>query len=197
MRDMIKMVVVITLLSTFSGGLLAYLQNNLSTRIEQQKLVFVKGPVLKDLFAGAENDPIQSRFKLSVGGQEKDFFVGVFGGKPGVVALEAFGPGFGGPVGVMVAVDTDKDEIRKIGVTTATETPGLGMRAKTDPGFSAGFQHLSVLKPHKVKNDGGDVDALSGATVSSRAVVAAVNQADEIYQKYKAEIVKKAQAFGK
>ncbi|MBU2489487.1 MAG: RnfABCDGE type electron transport complex subunit G [Proteobacteria bacterium] len=195
MRDMIKMVVVITLLSTLSGGLLAYLQEALGPQIEQQKLVFVKGPVLEALFEGAENKPVDSRFKLTVDGEETSFFVGVYDGQPSVVAFEAYGSGFGGNIGVMVAVDTTKDEIYGIGVTTHSETPGLGSRAKTDPAFAAGFRHLSVLESHKVKPDGGGVDALSGATVTSRGVVAAVNKADEIYKAHKDEIVQQAKAL--
>ncbi|MDD2389747.1 MAG: electron transporter RnfG, partial [Desulfobacterales bacterium] len=62
MRDMIKMVVVLTVLCIFSGGLLAALRTGTSTQIENQQLQFVKGPAIMKIMEGALNDPIADRF---------------------------------------------------------------------------------------------------------------------------------------
>ena len=48
MREMIKMVVVLTVLCCLSGGLLASLRDSTKDRIENQQLEFVKGPAMKD-----------------------------------------------------------------------------------------------------------------------------------------------------
>ena len=58
MRDMIKMVVVLTVLAAFSGGLLAALRDATKDKIELQQLTFVKGPAIKSIFKDASNDPI-------------------------------------------------------------------------------------------------------------------------------------------
>ena len=58
MREMIKMVIVLTILACFSGGVLAYLRNGTQERIENQVLAFVKGPAIRKIFEGAENNPI-------------------------------------------------------------------------------------------------------------------------------------------
>ena len=58
MREIIKMIVVLTLLSTASGGLLAALRNETQERIDLQVIQFVKGPAIKKILEGATNDPI-------------------------------------------------------------------------------------------------------------------------------------------
>jgi len=67
--------------------------------------------------------------------------------------------------------------------------------AKTDAGFSKQYKELPIADTFKVKKDGGQVDALSGATLTSRAICTALNSAGEIYQKLKPQISEKLQAF--
>jgi electron transport complex protein RnfG len=195
MREMIRLLVVIAVFSAVSGGLLAAIQMGTKDRIEYQQLKFVKGPTIKQILEGASNDPLVDRFKLPDGKKERNFFVGVFDGKANIVALEAFGKGYGGDIGVIVAVNVENDEIVGIGVTTHSETPGVGSRAKTDPSLSDQFQGLPIKEPFKVKADGGQIDAISGATVSSRGVCGAVVDSAEIYQRLKKDIVEKLKAF--
>ncbi|MGW8187543.1 MAG: RnfABCDGE type electron transport complex subunit G [Desulfobacterales bacterium] len=197
MREMIQMVVVLTVLSFVSGGLLAYVKDGTKDKIEVQQLTFVKGPAIKEILKDAANDPIKDRFKLKEGDTEESFFVGVVDGKPDTVAFESSGKGFGGEIGVMVGVNLNDDKIVGVGVTTHSETPGVGARAKTDPTFVAQFAGMPLKETFKVKVDGGQVDALSGATVTSRGVSAALTQAGQIYEKLKPQIADKAKAFAK
>jgi H+/Na+-translocating ferredoxin:NAD+ oxidoreductase subunit G len=197
MREMIQMVVVLTVLSFVSGGLLAYVKDGTKDKIEVQQLTFVKGPAIKAILKGATNDPITDRFKLKDGDVERSFFVGVFDGKPKIVAFESSGKGFGGELGLMVGVNLEDGKIAGVGVTTHSETPGVGSRAKTDPTFVAQFPGMPIEETFKVKADGGQVDALSGATVTSRGVSAALTEAGQIYEKLKPEIADKAKTFSK
>ncbi|MGA8282796.1 MAG: RnfABCDGE type electron transport complex subunit G [Desulfobacterales bacterium] len=197
MREMIQMVVVLTVLSFVSGGLLAYVKDGTKDKIEVQQLTFVKGPAIKAILKGATNDPIKDRFKLKDGDTEQSFFVGVFDGKPDTVAFESSGKGFGGDLGLMVGVNLEDDKIVGVGVTTHSETPGVGSRAKTDPTFVAQFPGQPIAETFKVKADGGQVDALSGATVTSRGVSAALTEAGKIYEKLKPQIADKAKTFSK
>jgi electron transport complex protein RnfG len=191
MREMIKLVLAILIFSALSGGLLAALNNGLKDRIEYQELKFVKGPTIKAIMEGCENDPLGDRFTLKDGEIEFNFFIGEFDGKRNTIAFETFGKGYGGDVGVIVAINTENDSILGIGVTTHSETPGLGARAKTDPDFAEQFKGLGLDTVFKVKTDGGDIDALTGATMTSRGVSSAVAEATEIYKRLKDEIVKK------
>ncbi len=197
MREMIQMVVVLTVLSCVSGGLLAYVKDGTKDKIEYQQLTFVKGPAIRAILKGAANDPITDRFKLTDGDAERSFFVGVFDGKPQRVAFESSGKGYGGDIGVMIGVNLEDDKIVGVGVTTHSETPGLGSRAKTDPAFAAQFPGKPLKETFKVKGDGGQVDALSGATLTSRGVAAALTDAAEVYTKLKPQIADKAKTFSK
>ena len=140
---------------------------------------------------GSTNDPLVDRFKLKDGDTERSFYVGVFGGKPNVVAFETYGKGFDGDIGVIVGFNVQDDQIAGVSVTTLTETPGVGARVKTDPSFVAQFKGLSGKEPTKTRTDGGQIDAISGASFSSRGVISAVNTAEDIYKRLKPEILEK------
>ena len=198
MREMIKMLVVLTILSTFSGGLLAAINNRTKDKIQLQILEFVKGPAIRKIFEGITNDPITDRFEIKDGETQRSFFVGVFEGEPSAVALEAFGKGgYGGDVGLMVGIDVNEDKLIGVGVTTHSETPGMGARAETDPTFVSQFKGLTLKEPLKVTQDGGTINAISGATLTSRAVCSAAAEAEKVYLDLKPQIVEKLKQFKK
>ena len=197
MNEMIKMVVVLTVLSSFSGGLLAALNNGTKERIANQELQFVKGPAIHSILKGASNDPINDRFTLSRGETEMSFFVGVFDGEPQALVFETSGKGYGGDVGLMVGLKLKENALMGVGVTTHAETPGMGAKAKDDPGFVAQFKGLALDKPFNVTRDGGQISAISGATITSRAVCTATNEAVKIYNELKPQIDEKIKEFKK
>ncbi|MES0350435.1 MAG: RnfABCDGE type electron transport complex subunit G [Desulfobacteria bacterium] len=194
MRDIIKMIVVLAVLGAFSGGGLAFVKKNTEVKIEYQQLKFVKGPAIQEIMEGCSNDPLVDRFKIQDGEVERGFYVGVFDGKANV-AFEAEGKGFGGEIGLMVGVNLETDELLGMGVTTHSETPGLGARAKDDPSFRAQFKGMSLNQTFKVMTDGGKVDAVSGATITSKGVCAGLTKSAEFYKELKPQIIEKAAAF--
>jgi len=195
MREIIKMIVVLTVLSCFSGGLLAAIRGGTKDKIENQQLEFVKGPAIRNILEGCSNDPIVDRFKIKDGDIERSFFVGVFDGNANTVAFESFGKGFGGDIGLMIGVTIDDDKIINLGVTTHSETPGVGSRAKSDPKLSNRFKGLDLVKSFKVKPDGGEIDAISGATVTSRGVCSGVTEAGIVYKRLKSQVAEKLKEF--
>ena len=197
MREMIQMVVVLTVLSCVSGGLLASIKTNTEERIAYQQLKFVKGPAILAILEGASNNPITDRFTLQDGEVQRSFFVGVFDGQPNTIAFEASGKGYGGDVGLMVGVNVVDNTMVGIGVTTHAETPGVGSRAQTDEAFVAQFNGVPFEGEFKVKPDGGQVDALSGATITSRAVANAVTDAVGIYDRMKSQLAEQLKSFPK
>ncbi len=195
MRDMIKMVIVLTVLAALSGGLLASVRNGTKERIEVAQLNFVKGPAINEIMAGSSNDPVADRFKMTIGETETDFFIGKFDGKAKTVALEGFGKGYGGDVGVMVAIDVENDTIFGVSVTTHAETPGMGAKAKEDPTFVSQFKGKGIDSPIKVTNDGGAINIISGSTITSRAVANAATEAAKVYLENKDQILEKIKTF--
>ncbi len=190
MREMISMIVVLTALTAFSGGLLAAIESGTKDRIENQVLKFQKAPAIKDIFPEVTNDPLAERFTIKTEDIELQIFPGILpDGSKGII-FETKGGAFGGPIGLMVGINLDTDEIIDVRVTTHAETPGIGSRAKDDLEFVSQFSGLSMDTNFALKDDGGVIDAMSGATVTSKGLSVAAAQAKEIYQKLKPEIVK-------
>ena len=76
--------------------------------------------------------------------------------------------GFGGPIVIKVGLDAS-GIIWNTKVLSQAETPGLGAKC-TEPSFSDQFKQFNpVEKSLKVKKDGGDVDAITASTITSRA----------------------------
>jgi len=197
MRDIIQMIVVLAVLGAASGGGLALVKSGTAEKIEYQQLKFVKGPAILAILEGCSNDPLVDRFKIVHGEAEKSFYVGVFDGKAKTVAFETSGKGFGGDIGVMMGMDLETGQLLGVGVTTHSETPGLGSRAKDDPSFGAQFQGMAIDAPFSVKTDGGQVDAVSGATITSRGVAAALNDGVKVFNELQSKIKEEAKAFEK
>lgn len=191
MGEMIKMVVVLTVLSIISGGGLKWLEEFAKPKIENQEMELVKGPAIREILKDAENNPVDDRFKIQDGEEERTVFVGVYNGKADTVALETQVAGFADKVGLIVAINTEDNTLRGIGVTTHKETPGLGGNAKADPSFAAQFKGKSIDKQIKVTNDGGEISALSGATITSRAVCKGTMQAIKAYKDLKPELLER------
>jgi len=197
MGEMIKMVVVLTVLSIVSGGSLAGLKDFTEPKIENNVMNEVKGPAIHRILAEADNDPVADRFKITDGDVERNVFVGVFGGTADTVVMEASASGYGDKIGMVVAINMAEETLRGIAVTTHKETPGLGAMAKDDPNFAAQFVDKSIASPFGVTTDGGQISALSGATITSRAVCVGVNNAIASYNQLKPQLEEKIKGLGK
>ncbi len=95
----------------------------------------------------------------------------------------------------MVGIDTKEDKILGVRVTTHSETPGVGARAKSELDFVSQFNDQNLSDTYKVKGDGGKVDALSGATLTSRAVSSALSDASAFYRRFKPQIEENLKKF--
>ena len=98
-------------------------------------------------------------------------------------ALTADGPGFQDTIGLLYGYLPDKRVIVGMEVLESRETPGLGDKIYKDADFKANFIELAVdptiilVKKSKGKKSApNEVDAISGATISSKAVVRILNE---------------------
>ena len=88
--------------------------------------------------------------------------------------------GFGGDVSLMVGYRAD-GSILGVQIVSHSETPGLGAKVEEEAHLS---QYNGKSGELALDKDGGDVDAISGATISSRAVLEGVNEATKIVKNY-------------
>ncbi len=195
MREMMNMIIVLTVLTAFSGGLLAAVKSGTQEKIEGQIFRYQLAPAMTDIFGEVTNDPAKEKFELTAeDGIIYKFFPAKMADGSKAVAFETKGKGgYGGDVGLMVGINLDSDQIVKVRVTTHSETPGLGARAKDNPEFVSQFDGLALSANLALKNENGSIDAMSGATITSRAVTLAAIQAQGLYTKLKPEILKHIQ----
>lgn len=83
--------------------------------------------------------------------------------------------GYGGEIVLMVGFTPDF-KISTYKKLIASETPGLGTNLSS-PAFMKQFEGMDATKPLAVKKDGGRIDAITSATITSRAVCGAINDA--------------------
>ena len=186
---MIKMIVVLSVICLAAGLLLGTVKQATLSRIEEQVLICVKGPALKNVLKNFDNNPIADRQQFKVGKTDTQVIVfpAISKGCLTGVAIEGFGKGYGGDIGVMVGFDLKKDELTGIGITTMKETPGVGTSISKDDFTEQFFGHpVSNLS---LKSQKGDIDAVSGATFSSKGAVDAVQKSVNIYTAIKPEIL--------
>ena len=103
-------------------------------------------------------------------------------GEPvGYAVTTASKEGYGGEIEISVGILED-GTVAGIEILSISETAGLGMNA-TEPAFKNQFSNVKAEKFEvKKDNPSGNIDALSGATITSRAVTSAVNAGLAYYQ---------------
>ncbi len=87
-------------------------------------------------------------------------------------AFKAIGNGYGGSISILIGLETDKTTVKGISIISNAETAGLGSRI-TLPSFTDRFIGKNI-NDVKLTQDGGQIDGISGSTISSRAVVETV-----------------------
>lgn len=115
-------------------------------------------------------------------------------GKFAGIAAEGGAKGYADTVRILYGYDADKQAITGIGVVTMRETPGIGDKILTDKSFLANFQALDVRLNQELtalanevktvkrgtKVHPWQIDAISGATITSRAVGKAINDSAQL-----------------
>ena len=186
MPGIVRMILVLSLFCGLSGFALALVRHTSTPLIEIQVLTFVQKPAIETVFGAIENNPFTEREKFTLpDGKSVTVFPAKRGGKLYGVALEEFSKGYAGDVGVIVGINTQNSKLIGIGVTTMKETPGLGTLVAA-PKFSNQFKGAPLETALRAR--GGTIDAISGATISSVAVVESVRKAVAVYEQLKGEI---------
>lgn len=182
------MTIVLVGMSVVIGCLLAYVNHVTEgpiTQQAQQKLADgIKAVLCTNDLKVSANDTI----KNNIDGKEFTFVVHKAvdrDDKEIGAAVESTTNGFGGDLQVLVGFDTT-GKILGYTILQSSETPGLGQKAdkwfqKDGKGSIIGMNPAD--KPLKVSKDGGQVDAITASTITSRAFLKAVNQAYEAYSK--------------
>ncbi|MBX2842974.1 MAG: RnfABCDGE type electron transport complex subunit G [Flammeovirgaceae bacterium] len=147
-------------------------------RIEKKKRAIAA--VLPDF----DNQPLEELRKVPMPNSEDslEFYPVKKGGELlGLAIKTSSQKGYSGEIQLMVGLRAD-GKINNISVLSHKETPGLGSKMGDDQFKNQFIDQNPETFNMKVTKDGGEVDAISGATISSRAFCEAVQIAFEAYQ---------------
>ena len=112
-------------------------------------------------------------YKYVVARDEKGNFVGC--------AIDVAPVGFGGPINIKVGFNAE-GLIWNTMVLSQSETPGLGAKC-VESAFANQFQQFDPMqKTLKVKKEGGDVDAITASTITSKAYAEGLATAVKVFQ---------------
>ena len=93
---------------------------------------------------------------------------------------------YGGALSLMVGISAADDKITGVQISEINDTPGLGMKAKNADFLNQFTGKTGVLTVSKNASADSEIQAITSATISSRAVTTAVNNAFAVYTTAKA-----------
>jgi len=192
MNKTAKMIIVLTVITALSGAVLSSWDSFTKPMIEYHQLQALKAAISDVL-------PSYDYYEEKVV-DEKTVYLGKTDDnmQPIGIAFKVDGSGFQGNISIMVGVDPSFTSITGIKVLGQIETPGLGTKIAEDPSnkanpfwFSEQFvdvifsPQINVVK-NSIPQNYNEIQAISGATISSKAVVRILNdniqQIKDLYQ---------------
>ncbi len=188
MKDMLKMGLFLFVVSAVAGVLLAITESVTAPRIaENQKALLeqARKEVLPQAAIFSMNE-----FKASETATAVSYCAGFDQqGKIAGMVLNVYPKGYAGAIEMVVGLNP-QGKISGVKILSQKETPGLGTKL-ADPVFLEPFKKLISTKEQpvfKVKQDGGDVDAITAATISSRAFCAGIRNSLEVFNQVKSQL---------
>lgn len=180
LKNMVLTLLVITLVASAAVGLVYQATVEPIAAAKKAKTI----AALKEVLPPFDNDPSAEAKVENVDGLPITIYTGTEGGKLSGYAIQTGTKnGFGGLITLMVGFKPD-GQIVKIEALTHNETPGLGDKIDSKKSnFSVQFSGKNPASYKlAVKKDGGDVDAITASTISSRAYLDAVQRAYKVLQ---------------
>ncbi|MGM0530274.1 MAG: RnfABCDGE type electron transport complex subunit G [Bacteroidota bacterium] len=179
--NMVLTLFIITLAASTTLGFIYELTREPIAEAEMRK----RNMAIRQVVPDFSNQPNNESYKVAVEGDSLQVYPAKQDGELTGLAVSSFtDQGFSGRIRIMVGFRPD-GTINNISVLEHAETPGLGdkiEKAKSD--WSSQFNGKDPEQFNlEVQKDGGDVDAITAATISSRAYCDAVQRAYKAFQK--------------
>ena len=175
-----NMVIVLTIITVIAASCLGAMNNLTAEPIAASKKAKQEAAIKAVLpeFTSLEEDNVNDQ-KIFRAYNANSELVGI--------AIETTELGFGGNITTMVGIDAN-GTIVDYSILQHTETPGLGSKLVDWFKVKSDIRGADANKmPLNVSKDGGEYDAITAATISSRAFLNSINKAYETYQIAKGE----------
>lgn len=170
---MVRLVFVLTVICAVSSAMLAAVYSLTKEPIAAALEARTKAAAANVLPAGS---PAPEKLEWVHEGKTNTFYVSKQDGKLVAIAVEGRSRnGYGGEIVLMVGMSAE-GKLVSYEVLKATETPGLGTKIAGDA-FKRPIKGRPLESPWTVKKDGGPIDAVTAATISSRAAMECIRDA--------------------
>ena len=184
-KEFIVPVITLVTIASLSAFLLGYVHQETFDAIQKAK-DNQELAAISEVVGEFDNDPFAEKTTIFTKNKKNKLtmYPARKGGKLTSVAIKSYtNTGFGGRIEIMTGINVS-GSIKSFKVISSNETPGLGSKVD-DPKFK---EQLNDFYPHrqilKVKQDGGDIDAVTAATISSRAVLRAIERAFDAFNNF-------------
>ncbi len=203
-RSIVRAGVLLAFCALAGTGVMAVTHYHTSGLIEQNRRAVLTRSLVNVLpNVQYDNDLIQDHITVTVPdklGSKKPLFIyrARYKGEPSAAVVTCVAPnGYGGPIRIIVGITYD-GVISGVRVIEHHETPGLGdpIEAERSPwifGFSGHSLQNTGSSQWRVKKDGGEFDQFTGATITPRAVVQAVNNSLRYFESHRDELFRTEQ----
>jgi electron transport complex protein RnfG len=192
------LIVALTVTCLGSALALAVIHGLTEEPIEEQKRLAIMRAI-QEVLPPFDNDPVENTRQIVLeddeAGAEKELMVylGLKENEITGVAFPVYGEGYGGLIHIMVGIDL-QEEISGVKVLEHLETPGLGAKIEessfTDQFKGKSLENSVLVNGNlAVKKDGGDMDALTGATISPRGVAMAASAGLKIFRRHRHQLL--------
>jgi len=178
-----NMVATLFIVTLVASTALAYVYELTKEPIEMARLA-KKLEAIDAVVPDYDNQPVDDMYKVAAGdGMDSlEFYPAKKDGKIVGTAIRTYtNTGYNGLIVLMVGITPD-EIVKDIAVVEHKETPGLGTKM-TQSQFKDQFKNLDPTEVDiRVEKDGGDIDAITAATISSRAFAEATQLAIDTYK---------------
>ena len=194
MKDILRLAIALTLITSCAGLILALVERETREPIaEQRRLETLRA--LQAVLPEIDNQPDSDTVDLLIGTDkrgrdvQRTFYRGRKAEDLVGIAFKVTAPdGYSGNIDIMVGIRPDGTVVG-IEILTHAETPGLGDKIAHEP-FKRQFRDKTLGNiDWRVKKDGGEFDQITGATISPRAVVKSVHTGLTFFNEHHNEVV--------
>lgn len=199
-KQIIVTAIILMLFAVIGGGMVAMTQQGTAERIqENERLALLRS--LNAIVPAEEYDNQLTQSVIDIPANDLlntretwPAYLATKAGKTIAVIFNSIAPdGYNGRIQLLIGVYTD-GRIAGVRVVSHRETPGLGDAIEADRSdWILGFDNKSLQQPTekgwKVKRDGGEFDQFTGATITPRAVVKAVQNTLLYFQQHRQQLL--------
>ena len=170
--------------SVFSGLMLGFVYEQTKAPIQAAQNHMELEAITDIIGSDYDNNPFEDKtYIYDDNGNKLEFYPARKDGQIKAFAIKTFSnKAFGGKLELIAGFGIN-GKILGYKVVNSQETPGLGTKV-SEADFAEQFRGLRPQSPaFNVRQDGGEIDAVTSATISSRAVIDAIRKAYNAYRK--------------